>query len=100
MVEYGILMFLLLRAMQQTFARWFSETSILLLCLFIVVCFAVTDEIHQGFVPQRISSYGDIMADATGAITMGVIWFITWKRWINQKQPAAVSEKRGELPTS
>jgi VanZ family protein len=49
---------------------WGATTAIL-----ITVGYAVTDEVHQMFVPGRSAEIYDLLADAGGAITGAVVWW-------------------------
>ncbi len=44
--------------------------------------YAVTDELHQGFVPERVSSIGDLVADAAGAafFVAGSYLVLKWRQ--------------------
>ena len=47
----------------------------------ITILYAITDEIHQYFVPGRISSSFDILFDAFGAIAMqSIINIYEWMK--------------------
>ena len=63
MTVYGIFALLLWRAL--------SDTGLhrpLVWALIIAVLYAITDEVHQGFVPGRDPSAVDVGIDATGAL--------------------------------
>ena len=66
-IEYGILSLLLFRALKIT------SKSPQTLTILITILYAITDEIHQYFVPGRISSSFDVLFDAFGAIAMQCI---------------------------
>nr|AQS28163.1 hypothetical protein [uncultured archaeon] len=73
-IEYGILSFLLYRALKTTSKM--PQT----LAILIAIMYAITDEIHQFYIPGRISSTFDIAIDSFGAIVMQCIinvyeWF-------------------------
>ena len=63
-VEYGILSLLLYRALKITSKN--PQT----LAILITIIYAITDEIHQYFVPGRISNVFDILIDSFGAVAM------------------------------
>jgi VanZ family protein len=67
---YGLLAFLLLKSFAETKLgeKYFTVT---LLILGGLVLFAISDEIHQSFVPGRTSSYADIGLDVIG-ISLGL----------------------------
>ncbi len=66
-IEYGILNFLLYRTFKDTSKN--PQT----LSMLITILYAITDEVHQYFVPGRISSVFDIVFDSFGAIAMQCI---------------------------
>lgn len=76
-VEYGVLGFLLARALKRTRPRlspaWFYAAA-----LAIGVFYAVSDEYHQSFVPSRDASVHDGLADTLG-IALGA-WSWTRRR--------------------
>jgi VanZ family protein len=66
--EYAILGFLAARAFRTSShhaikQRWF------LICVSLVVVYALLDEYHQSFVPSRTASIFDSMIDMTGGLT-------------------------------
>ena len=65
LVEYAILASLWFRALHS--GRRLASTPSALAALAITVVWAVTDEVHQGFVPSRTASALDVMFDSTGA---------------------------------
>lgn len=65
LVEYAVFGIVLHRAVTRTF----TIRSAIKLILFVAVIgafYALTDEIHQGFVALRVSSWKDLVADAAG----------------------------------
>lgn len=70
-VEYAILALLLIRAL---LAQHLSPRRAVLIAAFISLAYAVSDEYHQSFVPNRHPSTADILIDTLGisaaAITM------------------------------
>ena len=66
-IEYAILSLLLYRALKITNKN--PQT----LAILITILYAITDEIHQYFVPRRISSIFDLAIDSFGAIAMQCI---------------------------
>ena len=66
---YGLLAFLWLKSFSETKfgKKYFTVTLLMLAGLFL---FAISDEIHQSFVPGRTSSYMDIGLDVIG-ISLG-----------------------------
>jgi VanZ family protein len=70
--EYAILGFLAARAFR-TPQRWF------LICVTLVVVYALLDEYHQSFVPSRTASIFDSLIDMAGGLT-ALIFIRTRKR--------------------
>ena len=74
--EYAILGFLAARAFRTSphpaiKQRWF------LICVALVVVYALLDEYHQSFVPSRTASIFDSLIDMSGGL---VALIIVWKR--------------------
>ncbi len=67
-IEYFVLSLLVCRA----FNKPKFKRNLWIFTLLIGGLYAISDEIHQYFVPGRIFSYGDIFADLIG-ITLGII---------------------------
>jgi VanZ family protein len=65
MVEYAILAALWFRALYV--ARRLPFTTSALVALAISVAWAITDEVHQSFVPSRTASALDVIVDSSGA---------------------------------
>ena len=65
MVEYAILTALWFRTLYAGQRRPFTSSG--LLALAISVVWAITDELHQSFVPSRTASAMDVIFDSTGA---------------------------------
>ena len=73
-IEYLILSFLVYRALKITAKN--PQT----LAILITIIYAIIDEIHQFYVPGRVSSLFDVAIDSFGAIAMQCIiniynWF-------------------------
>ena len=64
--EYAILGFLAARAFRPN-RRWF------LICVALVVVYALVDEYHQSFVPSRTASISDSLIDMAGGLTALII---------------------------
>jgi len=64
LVAYGILGFLLAAALQESGA---GPRRVARLALVLAVLYGISDEWHQSFVPGRVPSLGDLLADAIGA---------------------------------
>jgi VanZ family protein len=66
LTEFGVLSILLYRAINHDIAFW---------PLFLTFVYAVTDEVHQYYVPGRITSAVDIMIDTVGGV-LGLIIYL------------------------
>jgi VanZ family protein len=65
-----------------------------LLAVALATAYGVTDEVHQAFVPGRMASPGDVLADAVGALlaaaglwACGILWRF-WRRPDGHQAPA------------
>ena len=65
MIEYAILAALWFRTLHAGQRRSFTSSA--RIALAISVAWAITDELHQSFVPSRTASALDVMFDSTGA---------------------------------
>lgn len=65
-VAYGVLTCLYLRALRGTWRddRWVRVASVAL-----AVVYAISDEVHQTFVPGRNGSWVDVMLDTVGILS-------------------------------
>ncbi len=54
----------------------FSRIKILMLSFILTAIYAIVDEWHQSFVPNRNPTYFDVLIDLTGAIIAIIIIFI------------------------
>lgn len=85
MVEYGILAFLVWRALLAS--GTFTENKVYSLSFVFSVLYAVSDEIHQGFVPGRGPSVYDVLIDAIGVvIAICIIMFVKQKKGVIQNE--------------
>jgi VanZ family protein len=75
--EYAVLGLLLVRALS-------NERTALVLG----IAYAVTDELHQHFVPGRLASPLDVLVDA-GGVAIGVL--IVGRRWLATDDPSRAS---------
>ena len=64
--EYFILTFLLYRAIKKSFAL--SPSYLIFWPFILSFLYAISDEIHQNFVPTRSGNIGDVLIDALGII--------------------------------
>ena len=65
-MEYAILSVLLFSALLST--RKYDMKEILILAVIVTVLYGLSDEIHQLYVPGRVSSLDDFIADTLGAL--------------------------------
>ena len=85
--EYAILGFLAARAVSTSprpaiNRRWF------LICVALIVVYALLDEYHQSFVPSRTASIYDSLIDISAGLTALII---VWKRTAaNTREPGSV----------
>ena len=54
-----------------------KNRNFILLAFSIAILYGVLDELHQGFVPGRDSSLGDIFFDSAGIILASMVYFIS-----------------------
>lgn len=65
LIAYLILGILVLHALRQVkLLSWHSVIGALIIC----VCYAISDEIHQLFIPGRSGEVKDVLIDSVGAI--------------------------------
>lgn len=81
--EYAVFTALLLRAFGRTWMQMKESTRIFLVAI-AAFLYAVSDEIHQAFVPRRGPSVHDVIVDVIG-ILLCVIAFRKWRRCISGK---------------
>lgn len=72
-IEYGILGWLLFRAIRGERKGWSWRWA--LAAIAIAAVYAMTDEWHQSFVPSRTASAVDVMIDTIGATVAQVLFF-------------------------
>ena len=68
--EYGILSYLLIRAMRGTQIK-LANRALLAAAVAIATLYAATDEFHQMFVPGRYPDVFDLLSDFSGALIVG-----------------------------
>jgi VanZ family protein len=66
-IEYATLFFLVFRAMYKTFSN-LELSKILFLSVIICVAYAISDEVHQTFVPTRNGTIIDVFIDTIGIL--------------------------------
>jgi VanZ family protein len=74
LASYALLAWLWLRALRPAAV----SLRVVLVVLVIVVLYAVTDEVHQTFVPGRSGTAVDVLIDAAGALLGIALW--CWQR--------------------
>ena len=78
-VEYVVLMFLAFRFWSKIFIRDSVERLLLLSGVF-SLAYAMTDELHQYFVPFRGANFSDTLIDGAGILFMSAVLFFLNKR--------------------
>jgi len=76
--EYMVLAVLLLRALPQERDRRFNARHAASTVAFVFI-YAVSDELHQGFVASRTASFGDVLIDLFGGIC-GTFWMLLHRK--------------------
>ena len=54
-----------------------KKTNLFLFGIIIVIIYAISDEIHQLFIPGRVFSIADILTDSAGILFAGLIYLRT-----------------------
>ena len=72
-IEYGVLAALLAHAMRGTWPDW-RWVKIFLAAWSVAAFWGLLDEIHQAFVPGRVSEVRDVLADTLGGFLGAVIY--------------------------
>ncbi|MCR3955037.1 MAG: VanZ family protein [Gudongella sp.] len=62
-----------------------SGWNAFILALLISSIYAISDELHQTFVPGRSGELRDVMIDTAGALTGIGMYMITWRRFKKEK---------------
>lgn len=73
-IAYGVLAFTVLFAVPEHKYRaspWRVSLLVVLFCLL----YGISDEFHQSFVPNRMPSVLDLIADTMGAVVVVFVWF-------------------------
>ena len=86
--EYAIFGWLIMRALRDA-RGWRLHHAVMAIAL--AATYAVSDELHQIFVPGRTAAFGDVLIDTLGAATAQVLIAIGWfrrRRWAPTRDPA------------
>ncbi|MCA9308440.1 MAG: VanZ family protein [Patescibacteria group bacterium] len=57
----------------------YRATKNIVLAMVLTILYGITDEYHQTFVPTRMGSYKDVIADTLGALITGIL---LWKYYL------------------
>lgn len=77
LTEYAVLALLWRRGFVR---EGFSGAKAVVVALVISACYAVTDEFHQSFVPNRTASALDVLIDASGAVLGQAVYALGQKK--------------------
>lgn len=69
-LEYAVLTFFLIRAFHFSLKYTYSFKTALLISAFVSLGYAISDELHQTFVPTREGTLRDILIDSVGILFM------------------------------
>lgn len=75
LVEFGILSWLLGKALRTSQKEIFIKQATVL-SIVITICYSITDEVHQYFVPYRCVEVYDVVFDGIGAVLAQGIFLI------------------------
>ena len=78
-IEYSIFSFLLFMAFF-TSRKEFFKKNVFFLCCFIGIAYAISDELHQRFVPGRSCDVFDFVADSLGILVIQICIWLYLKR--------------------
>ncbi len=76
MTEFGVLLFLWFRSIRVAEDRFAGR---LVTSLVLSIGYAVTDELHQSYVPQRLGIWTDVVWDTAGALVVGCLIWRVWR---------------------
>jgi len=80
LLVYGFLCFLVCRALVATLGRKLGP-PILFLAFMLTVLYGTFDEVHQAYMPNRLSSVFDLFADGIGALIVVGLWPRITAKW-------------------
>ena len=90
LTEYGILGLLWFRAWRGS--RPGHQWKWALAGIGVALATAITDEVHQSFVPSRTGEVKDVLLDLTGAVTLQIVlWLVMRRRSRTQRVQAVAS---------
>ena len=79
--EYAFLALLLNRALKNYQSSLFNKSRRILFVILTCLIYAISDEIHQNFVPGRESSLADIIFDGLGIVLGSMIYPALSPKW-------------------
>ncbi len=82
MIEFGILFFLVWRALSNSFGQKIPKVGFFWATLIFCILYAISDEYHQGFIPGRSSRVFDVGFDTLGMI-------LSWRIIVKRKRSKA-----------
>ena len=78
-IAYSGLAFVLIRALHLTCATR-PITPLFFSAAVMTIIYGACDEFHQAFIPERVMSLYDLLADATGASVVASVWLNVQRR--------------------
>ncbi|PAV31005.1 VanZ family protein [Virgibacillus profundi] len=87
---FFVLLCLFYIALKKTAGILFRTT--LFISFFLTAAYAILDEIHQGFTPNRTPYIGDVLLDSVGGLLAAGFLFVfhRWKKKNNVKKPKKI----------
>jgi len=83
-VEYTLLFLLLVRAWKWTLDTWKGRgrnmANALWAGLLTTVAYAISDEVHQAFVPRRHGKLSDVLIDVLVPLLLCLLWYWRYGR--------------------
>jgi VanZ family protein len=90
--EYLVLSVLLLRALKSDWRKRWQWRSVAWTLSFVLI-YAVADELHQVFVPNRSAVVNDVLVDFFGG-ACGVLWMYTLRKRSNAREEYHGDQRR------
>jgi VanZ family protein len=97
LAEYGVLGFLLARALARSSGAP-SAGRVVLLGALLGAAWGAADEVHQAFVPRRAPEWGDAAADAAGSLAGAAAYAFRLRRRARGGAAAAATASIGPAP--